>query len=205
MKNIGIVGAGGFAREVLWLIEDLGLAGRIQAFYESDDIWKDRSVSGIPVLPVSRFVPSATELVIGIGSPAARRNIVAALPAETTFPVFIHPSVQRSRRIEIGAGTVICAGSILTCDIRLDEHVQLNLATTVGHDCHLKRFVTTAPAVNISGACTLGEATYIGTNACLREGLAVPAETVIGMGAVMVSTPAEAGTYVGNPARRIQK
>lgn len=205
MKNIGIVGAGGFAREVLWLIEDIGLAGRVRGFFESDDIWKDRSVSGVPVLPLSQFDPSATELAIGIGSPAARRNIVAALPRDTVFPVLVHPSVQRSRRVEIGAGTVICAGSILTCDIRLDEHVQLNLATTVGHDCHLKKFVTTAPSVNISGTCTLGEATYIGTNACLREGLTVPAETVIGMGAVVVSSPAEAGIYVGNPAKRIQK
>lgn len=167
MKNIGIIGAGGFAREVLWLIEDLELAGRVGAFFESDEIWSDRRILDIPVLPLSQFNPGATELVIGIGNPVARRDIVAALPRETTFPVFVHPSARRSKRIEIGAGTVICAGSILTCDIRIEEHVQLNLATTVGHDCHLQKYVTTAPSVNISGACTLGEATYIGT----KEGL----------------------------------
>ena len=88
MKNIGIIGAGGFAREVLWLIEDLELAGRVGAFFESDEIWSDRRILDIPVLPLSQFNPGATELVIGIGNPVARRDIVAALPRETTFPVF---------------------------------------------------------------------------------------------------------------------
>ena len=202
MKRIGIVGAGGFAREVLWLLEDLGLSPRVGAFFESDAVWRERDLAGLPVLPLSRLEPGNWEAVIAIGSPQTRSAIRSALPTETSFPTFIHPSVLRSRSVEIGAGTVICAGSILTCDIRIDEHVQLNLATTVGHDTHLHPFVTTAPAVNISGGCDIGQLCYIGTNACLREGLTIAAETVIGMGAVVVSHLREPGVYMGSPAKK---
>ncbi len=202
MKRIGIIGAGGFAREVLWLLGDLGLAPRVGAFFESDAVWLERDVAGLPVLPLSRLDPSRWEAVIAIGNPQARRAIRSALPRETSFPTFIHPSVLRSSSVEIGAGTVICAGSILTCNIHIDEQVHLNLATTVGHDTRLHPFVTTAPAVNISGGCDIGQLCYIGTNACLREGLTIAPETVIGMGAVVVSHLREPGVYMGSPAKR---
>lgn len=205
MKNIAIVGAGGFAREVLWLLTDLGLESRVGGFFETDELWKEREVSGLPVAPLSSLDSGRWEAVLAVGSPAVRRNLRDALPKDMTYPTLVHPSVQRSRRVDLAPGVVVCAGSILTCDIVVSEHVHLNLATTVGHDCQLRPFVTTAPAVNISGACDIGELTYIGTNAALREGLKITAGTTIGMGAIVVSHIEEAGVYVGNPAKKLAK
>lgn len=201
MKRIGIVGAGGFAREVLWLLDDLGLGDRIDGFYESDATWHARDVAGLPVRALSDFRAGVQEAVIAIGSPAVREALAAKLPNGTSFPTLIHPTVACSRRVEIGEGSVICAGSILTCDIVIGRHVHLNLMTTVGHDCELADFVTTAPAVNISGNCRIGRSVYIGTNACLREGLSIAPGAVIGMGAVVLRNVDTAGVYVGNPAR----
>lgn len=205
MKKIAIVGAGGFAREVLWLLTDLGLESRVGGFFETDEIWREREVSGLPVAPLSSLDSGRWEAVLAVGSPAVRRNLRDALPKEITYPTLVHPSVQSSRRVDLAPGVVVCAGSILTCDIVVSEHVHLNLATTVGHDCQLRPFVTTAPAVNISGACDIGELTYIGTNAALREGLKIAAGTTIGMGAIVVSHIEEAGVYVGNPAKKLPK
>ncbi|QNN79147.1 NeuD/PglB/VioB family sugar acetyltransferase [Pseudoxanthomonas mexicana] len=205
MKKIAIVGAGGFAREVLWLLTDLGLKSRVGGFFETDEIWREREVSGLPVAPISSLDSGRWEAVLAVGSPAVRRNLRDALPKEITYPTLVHPSVQSSRRVDLAPGVVVCAGSILTCDIVVSEHVHLNLATTVGHDCQLRPFVTTAPAVNISGACDIGELTYIGTNAALREGLKIAAGTTIGMGAIVVSHIEEAGVYVGNPAKKLPK
>jgi len=203
MKKIAIVGAGGFAREVLWLLTDLGLESRVGGFFETDEIWKQRQVSGLPVGPLSSLESSQWEAVLAVGSPIVRKGLRDALPADMAYPTLVHPSVQRSKRVELASGVVICAGTILTCDIVVSEHVHLNLATTVGHDCQLKPFVTTAPAVNISGACDIGELTYIGTNVALREGLRIAAGTTIGMGAVVVTHIVDPGVYVGNPAKKL--
>lgn len=201
MRKIGIFGSGGFGREVLSLLDHAGLGNKVASFFETDEIWKDRTVSGLPVLPLSQFDPAKTELVLALGNPAARRAVRDSLPPETRYPTIIHPTVVQGRSIELGTGVVICAGCILTCDIQIGAHVQLNLSTTVGHDCSLEDFVTTAPAVNISGRCQIGTGTYMGTNASLREGLSIAAESVIGMGAVVVSSISRAGIFVGNPAK----
>lgn len=202
-RSIAIIGAGGFAREVLWLLEDLGVAGQVGGFFETDAHWQARQVAGLPVRPSSQLDIS-WDAVIAVGDPVARDEILKTLPDGIRFPSYIHPSVRRGPRIDLGEGAVVCAGSILTCDINIGRHVHLNLGTTVGHDCILEDFVTTAPSVNISGRCTLGRHTYIGTNACLREGLQVHAGSVIGMGAVLVGQPDGPGTFVGNPARKRQ-
>ena len=200
-RSIAIIGAGGFAREVLWLLEDLGLANHVVGFYETEAHWQDRQVAGLPVRPTSEL-DGRWNAVIAVGDPVGRADILKTLPEGILYPTYIHPSARLGPRIEVGDGAVVCAGSILTCDIRLGRHVHLNLGTTVGHDCVFEDFVTTAPSVNVSGGCTLGRQAYVGTNACLREGLNVPPGSVIGMGAVLVGQPATSGTFVGNPARK---
>jgi|LNFM01.1.fsa_nt_gb sugar O-acyltransferase (sialic acid O-acetyltransferase NeuD family) len=203
-RQLGIVGAGGCGREIQWLIEHCGVPAPA-AFFESDEVWTARDVAGLPVLPLSRLEPSRWELVLALGDPASRRRLHARLPVDMPYPTFVHPSVPPMKRVEIGVGVTIAAGSILTCDIRVGDQVQLNRATNVGHDCVLGDFVTTAPGVSLSGNCELGAGVYLGTHACVRERVRVAAGACIGMGAVVVGDINDAGTWVGNPARPLRR
>ncbi|WP_160309512.1 acetyltransferase [Lysobacter capsici] len=201
MKNIAIYGAGGFAREVLILLEDMGLAARVSALYESDDIWTQRRVGGIQTLPISRFEPSDTDMILAVGSPQARQRMRESLPAQTQYPTLVHPNAKVHRSTSLGEGSIVCEGCIVTCDIRIGRHVNLDRMTTIGHDSVLGDFVTAAPAVVVSGNCMVGASTYLGTNSCLREKISIPADSIIGMGAVVISSLTAPGVYVGNPAR----
>ncbi|QWP78550.1 acetyltransferase [Lysobacter sp. K5869] len=202
MRKLALYGCGGFAREVLMLLEDLGQGDRVTALYESDEIWTARAVAGIATQPISRFDPADADLVLAVGNPQARRRLQSSLPAQTRYPTLVHPDARVHRSSGIGEGSIVCAGSIVTCDVAIGRQVHLNLATTIGHDCRLEDFVTTAPAVNISGHCELGTGAYFGTNSCVREKVRVAADAVVGMGAVVIGDLAQAGgVYVGNPAR----
>ncbi|NTW32019.1 MAG: acetyltransferase [Bacteroidetes bacterium] len=210
MEKICIIGAGGFAREVLCLICDIYKIKTKQAaesiyFVETDDVWRKRNVNGINVLPLSEFNPYTHKVVIAIGNPIERKKITEMLPLNTKYISLIHPSVVISESVEIAEGAVICAGTILTCNIKLGKHIHLNLHTTVGHDCITGNFFTTAPAVNISGNCKFGNNVYCGTNASFREGLVISDDVVIGMGAVVLKNIAVPGVYVGNPLYRLEK
>ncbi len=206
----GIIGAGGFGRETYCCLLDMLTAENRHLkdsvyFIVRDDLIQEKRILDIDVIPLSAFDPEEYKVVIAIGDPVARRNAVRALPESTKYATIIHPNAVISKWVEIGEGSIITAGTILTCNIKIGKHVHLNLHTTVGHDCQIGDFVTTAPAANISGNCTIGHGSYLGTNCALRQGVSLCENVTIGMGAVVVKDITAEGTYVGNPLRLLEK
>ncbi len=207
MKDkIYIVGTGGFACEVLCLIDDLGDYERVAGFLELDDIWKDKwqgkNLMGKEIVPFSSFQPDLGLVSIGIGDPKIREKTVGQLPENTKFISLIHPRALVSRWVKLGVGAVVTAGCVLTSNIEIGDHVHLNLDTTIGHDCKIGNFFTTAPSVNVSGNCTISNRVYLGTGSATRQGLTITNDVVLGMGAMAVKDMKEPGIYVGIPAKK---
>ena len=205
-KPIIVIGTGGFAREVGTLLLDLGLGAQWLAFVERDAAWKKgRQLMEKPVWKESEVDMGRFQVVIGVSDPRIREQIVDRLPSDTEYPTLIHPSAIYSRWVEVGKGTVICVGCVLTADIEIGNHVQLNLHTTIGHDVRIGDFVTTAPAVNISGNCQIGKGVYMGTQAATKQGISIGPGIILGMGAMAVKDLLEPGTYIGVPARKLMR
>jgi sugar O-acyltransferase (sialic acid O-acetyltransferase NeuD family) len=204
-----IFGAGGFGREVAWLATTAGYAQDELAFVVEPGYNTPETVDGIPVRVLGvDDVPPGAECVVAVGEPHARMHAVEKCLAHgLSFARLIHPDTHRSLRVEIGLGSLICAGNILTTNVRVGEHVHLNLACTVGHDVRVGDYTTVAPGVNISGNVTFGQGVYVGTGASIING-ASSEPLVIGDGAVVaagacVTKPVEAGAMVaGVPAVR---
>ena len=209
---LAIYGAGGFAREVAWLAESCVSAGAPDdpVCFIDDDIGHHGEVlNGLPVLSLAaareRF-PGA-RVVAGIGEPHVRERLITkARAAGFDFATLVHPDVARSRWIDIGPGTVICAGNILTTNITLGEHVQINLDCTIGHDAVIDDFATLAPGVHVSGWVRIGRRAYIGTGANIINGTAaqpliIGEDAVVGAGACVVKPVPPGVTVVGVPAK----
>ena len=189
MKGIAIIGAGGFAREVeCWAIDIAPCT-----FYAEDEY------AGGYIKPLSKFDPTKERAVIAIGDPNQRRRIAEAMPKGTIFTTLIHPSAQilDEDEVFINEGSIICANTVITSGVKLGKHTHLNLNTTIGHDCNLGDYFTTAPGVNVSGNVRAGNNVYIGTNASIRQGVDITGSVTIGMGAVVLNDITEGGTYVG--------
>jgi sugar O-acyltransferase (sialic acid O-acetyltransferase NeuD family) len=194
-----IIGNGGFGREIYW---SLTLIERINTVFFVDDSYLPDHDS--LVLPLSKFNPNEYEVVIAIGDPISRLEMVQKLPKETKYFTYIHPSVQiLDPNIEIGEGSVICAGSILTTNIKIGKHTHLNLQTTIGHDCEIGDYFTTAPGAKISGNCKIYDCVYIGTNASVKQKISIHSSSTIGMNAAVVKNIKEPGIYVGIPAKKL--
>jgi len=199
---VAIFGTGGFAREVACLLHDLGRGDRIASFHEPDEVFEARDLLGVPVRPQSAFDPTRHRAIIGIGNPAIREKVARELPQETNFDTLVHPNVVMSQWVDVGEGSVICAGTVLTCQITIGRHCHLNLNTTVGHDCSFGDFCTIAPGTNISGNVDFGTRVDVGSQAAFRQHLTICDDVVIGMGAVVVKDIVQPGTYVGVPAKK---
>lgn len=209
MPKIFIYGTGGFAREVALILWENGDFNRFGGFVDLDiTISKlgSQTIMNKPVLTEDQFLSlSESSLVIGVGAPHIREKIVRSLPANTHYESVIHHSVKINPWINIGNGSVICAGSILTVNISLGAHTHLNLDTTIGHDVSAGDYFTTAPSVNVSGECKFGDRVYLGTGSATRQGLNIANDVVVGMGAMLVKSAIDSGTYVGIPAKLLTK
>ena len=214
--QIAIYGAGGFGREVAWLVEacrQVGEAVEPVCFIDDEVRHQGGELNGLPVIALedlSRRFPGAC-VVSGIGVPRTRELLMSkASVAGLGFATVIHPRTERSRWIEIGEGTVICAGNILTTNIALGRHVQINLDCTIGHDVVMGDFATLAPGVHVSGCVRLGHRVYVGTGAVIINGTAdspivIGDDAVVGAGACVTKSVAPGQTVVGVPARPISR
>lgn len=212
MKDIVIIGAGGFGREVKFLIDEINKDKPLYHFkgFYDDGMEKGSIVNGYKVLGgISDLnnLSSSTSVAIAIGAPETKRNLIAMLQNQNLdFPALIHPSVICSKDdVSIGMGSIICAGTILTCNIIIEEFVILNLMCTVGHDTIINRFSSFMPSVNISGEVVIREGVYVGTGAKIINQLEIGEYSIIGAGAVVSKSLPPNCTAVGIPARVIKQ
>lgn len=212
MKDIAIFGVGGFGREVLTLIQDINKVKQqwnIVGFFD-DGYDKGLMINEHPTLgTVNDLNKWKTEIsvVICIGNPVVRRSIVEKIYNPKVFyPTLIHPTVWIGDRsfVEMGKGCVICAGNLITTNIRIGDFVILNLGCTVGHDVVINDYSSFMPSVNISGEVTVGEGVYVGTGANIINQLEIGEYTIVGAGAVVTKSLPSRCTAVGVPAKSIK-
>lgn len=209
-SQVVIIGAGGFAREVLDVYDACNAAG--QGPYEvlgfvTDHPDPDAIVNDLPVLGPIEWLEGRSEVVAvcAIGDPATRRSVVRrTVGLGVTFDTIIHPDAKRTRWVEIGAGVVITAGCILTNQIRIGDHVHLNLDSTVGHDVVIEDYVTIAPGVHISGNVMIEAGCNIGTGAVIIQQRRIGTGSIVGAGAVVTSDIPPDSVAVGVPAHVIK-
>jgi len=212
MNSIYIYGCGGFGREVLQIILDLRDAGQpvdCAGFLVDEGVSAPESVHGIPVISFgAEFRPTANaEFVIAIGSPRARRRIAAELRLrlQARFAVLVHPRAWIGRNVRLGEGCVVCAGSAITTDVVLHEHVHVNILTTIGHDTVVGGFATLSPGVNVSGNVHLGEGCEIGTGVSIIPGVSVGSWSTVGAGGAVIHSIPESSVAVGVPAKVVKQ
>ncbi len=189
-----IIGAGGFGREVYHQMRNSYPFSTIIDFFVDDEYVTEKTLS-LSSLNIDEY-----KVLVAVGDPIKRSQIVERLPSKTNYHTYIHPSaIICDPSITIGEGSIICAGCILTTNINIGKHAHLNLHTTIGHDCEIGDFFTTAPKVAISGNCKIGDHVYFGTNSCIKEKISICNDVTIGLNAGVVKDINVPGIYVGTP------
>ena len=212
MKDLIIIGAGGFGREVAWLVERtnaLEPTWNLLGFLDDNRDIQGSVLNGYKVLGTTDDIANFPEayFVCAIANTTVRRKLIEKaerLIKGIKFATLIDPGAICSSIIEIGEGTVICAGAILTVNIKLGRHVIVDVGSTVGHDAVLRDHVTLYPGVNVSGTTDIGSGTEIGTGAQILQMLKVGSNSMIGAGAVVINDIPDGCTAVGCPAKPIK-
>jgi sugar O-acyltransferase (sialic acid O-acetyltransferase NeuD family) len=207
---IVIVGAGGFGREVLDVVEAINAAGGeldFRGFIDDgpvdDELLTRRSARLLGASDALREMH--VSFVVAIGSGTARRSVVDRLTGGVTAPaVLVHPAATVGGDNRIGPGCILTAGSRVTTNIRLGAHVQLHVNSTVGHESVLRDYVSVFPGATVSGNVTIGAGATIGTGANVLPGVTIGEGAFVGAGAVVTKDVEPGQTVVGSPAKPIR-
>lgn len=208
-RRLYIFGAGGFGREIAWLAEQTWGSAVELVFLVDRPEYLQGPVNDLPVRLLAEIEAEPdTPFVAAIGDAALRRKAALGCAAAGLVPMtLVHPRAEISRWVELGQGTLICAGVSITTNIVIGAHVHINLDCTIGHDVAIGEYSTLSPGVHVSGNVAIGRDVFIGTGASIINGRA-DAPLLIGDGAVIaagacVTQSVEAGALVaGVPAVR---
>ncbi|MBO0448180.1 acetyltransferase [Enterococcus sp. MJM12] len=207
-RKIIIVGTGGFAKEVTFLlsrIENYQLLGYVD---DNSDL-HGNVILDYPVIGNTDYLLSLDEewaIAIGIANPQAKKNIYKKLRTKSNliFPNLIDPSALFGLEIEMGIGNIIMANTTFTSSIRLGNFNMINIATTIGHDVEIGSYNSLFPSINVSGNVRIGNETSIGVGSKIIQGLAVGEASIIGAGSVVIRDIESKTKNVGVPTRVIE-
>jgi len=204
-ERLLIVGTGGLGRETLWVAREAGV--REIGFLDDGFTGEARSVDGAQVVGrIADWAEHDAEIVVAIGSPRVRRDVVGRIEAAGSprFATLVHPSVRIGQNVTIGPGAIIAAQTVLSCDVVIGAHAVIGINVLVSHDCRFGDFVTIAPGVTVPGTVTGGAGCEVALNATMRQGTSLGIGSMVGMGAVVTRDVPDNILCYGAPAREIR-
>lgn len=105
--------------------------------------------------------------------------------------------------VEIGANTCVDRGAL--ADTVIGDYTKINNLCHIAHNNVIGKNVEIAGCVNISGSCIIDDDVWISPNVSLRGWQHIHRGVTIGTGAVVTKDIPEGETWVGNPARKLEK
>jgi sugar O-acyltransferase (sialic acid O-acetyltransferase NeuD family) len=202
-KGVLLVGASGLAREVL----AAGMTG-VSGILDDDETRHGGEISGVPVVgSVDDAARLDDQLLVCIGPSGGRRDVVRRMTrlgvTGDRYATFAARSVRVGATSEVGPGSILLDGVVVTADARIGRHVVAMPNCVVTHDDVLEDFATLTSGVALAGGVRVGEAAYIGMNVSVRQGLSIGADATVGMGAAVLQDIPAGEIWAGVPARRL--
>ena len=212
MKDLVIIGAGAFGREVAQLVEEINQYKKMWNFIGYIDETEEKqgkSINGDMVLGDFNWLDKIDTKniwgVCAIGNTMDKFKLVnKAKVYNIKFANLIHPSVRLNNYIQIGHGNIICANSILSVNTRIGNHVAINPTGGIGHDAIIGDYSTLYWNVTLGGYVKLNEGCEIGSKSVVLPNTTIGKWTILGAGAVVIKDIPEYSTAVGVPAKVIK-
>jgi sugar O-acyltransferase (sialic acid O-acetyltransferase NeuD family) len=205
-----LLGAGGLARETLAAARAMPDVWHPIGVLDDDANLHGSEIDGLPVIGGIEQVhddesASAIACIANARRPASRAVVDARLrlPAER-WATIVHPAASLAAGVEVGHGSILLAGVVVTAPQRIGRHVVAMPQVLLTHDDQIGDYATLAGGATLGGSVRVGPRAYLGQRSVIREGVEIGEEAVVGMGSVVLSNVPGYETWVGVPARRLK-
>ncbi len=143
---------------------------------------------------------------ITIGPPYGRERLKLheRFVSERLKPVtIIHPAAWIDDNSEIGEGSQILAGAIVTSETKIGRQCIINTNASLDHEVVLDDGVDISPGATLCGLVHVGINAWICAGATVLPRITIGKDAIVGAGAVVTKDVPDNITVVGVPAKSI--
>ncbi len=211
MKNLIIIGAGNFGRELFWHAtmsvgygEDFVVKGYIDDVY-NPTVEKYKRLSAPWLGKITDYKIRENDVFIcAVGDGDGREAVVKRIiNLGGDFINLIHKTAIIQGEVEFGNGIFIGPYTVVGDHVKIGNHVMLNTHSSIGHDAVIGDYSCIMSYVDITGWCDIGEKVFLASGCRMTPKTKIGNNAYVGIGSVVLRR-VRAGTKVfGNPARII--
>ena len=206
MSHIAVIGAGGLAREVTETLVSTGVdRGSISYYVARKFLETTSGLSPIHDLEDLILRNGETEAFLAVGDGALRESFYLRLGDKVSYPSLFHPSSIIGEDCLFGIGTTVLPLCSVTANVRVGCFAKLGSHIGIGHDSVIGDYFTASPKVTVSGNVKIGKHVFLGTASVILPGITICDHVIVGAGAVVTKDISEPGTYVGIPAKLLNR
>lgn len=164
-----------------------------------------------------QYVQGTTELLPEIYAQGVRHAFVSAgtiggygnrekwyrLAKEIGFEIanIIDPTAAVSPHAKLGEGVFIAKNAVVNAYTQIGNMAIVNTGAIVEHADVLEDFVHIAPGCTLCGGVKVCRGAHVGASSVVRQDVVVGAESLIGVGSVVVKSIAPRMVAYGNPCK----
>ena len=201
-EPISIIGAGGHGLVIASIICALANESYVEGIYDDSVEAQGKMMFG-KVVKDTATLREQCLAVVAIGNNYAREEVVKKFQGYVRWATLIHPTAWISKDVELGKGSVVCAGAIVQPGVMIGSHVILNTGCRIDHHCKIADFSHIAPSCTLCGNVNIHEKCFIGASSVVRQGIVISSEVTVGCGGAVVKNIPRGCTVVGVPATPI--
>jgi len=202
MKDLIIVCAGGFGREVYYMAKSIG-KWNIKGFIDDNLHALDGLNIALPVIgTIKDWRPSENEVfALGVSDPKTKETIVGIMKSKgAKFETLIAPHSRIIETTTIGEGCII-NGSVGDC-VKIGNYVNV-MGSMIGQDSTIDDYSTTTGFTNIASA-HIGKRVFLGSHAVILNGKKVGDDAYVCAGSIVFSNVKPGTKVFGNPAKKME-
>jgi sugar O-acyltransferase (sialic acid O-acetyltransferase NeuD family) len=207
-----LLGAGDFAREVIWLISEMAttldwkFAGLLDDNPErSISILRSNGFEHRVLGNIVDYVPQSQDyFVCTIGNPKSKLAVADRIAGRGgQFVNLLHPTAAIGPGCTLGSGIILCRNATITTNVTVGDHVHINLAATCGHDAAIGEGCTLSGHCDVTGHAILEKGVFLGSHASITPGVRVGEFAVVGAGSVAFRNVPSGQTLLGVPGKSL--
>lgn len=210
MKDIIIVGAGGFGRELLQWIKDINLKKKtwnIKGFIDDnikalDEIECDYKI----ISTIQDYYPKENDVfALAIAAPAIKEKVVGILKSRgCAFATVIHPTAILGEFNCLGEGVIMYPKSEITVNAKIGDFVSV-LSCNIGHDVLVGDYATISSWCDITGGVHICKGAYLASGVKVVPGRTIGEYAYVSIGSVVMNNIKAGYKVLGYPARKFMQ